>query len=209
VPKQQMAVLPKQKLLQQQTVGTVPPGQVTMPPRLCGSIITTGRITTRAGSGMQSRPPSRNSSLRGALDLQAQQQHSISISSSCRRALPSSSGRGHALTADSAPAAAGTPAPKIHSSSTGQLPAPSLLVSGTSVHISQQQQPLQRHFESALATRQHSRMVQQHLVCDVKPCRRPGSTLGCGVAWSQLVAQAALVAKRSLHHTKGEQEQQR
>jgi hypothetical protein len=37
----------------------------------------------------------------------------------------------------------------------------------------------------------------------------PGARLGCGVAWSLLMAQAALVAKRSLHHTKREQEQQR
>ncbi|WIA14165.1 hypothetical protein OEZ85_002707 [Tetradesmus obliquus] len=39
--------------------------------------------------------------------------------------------------------------------------------------------------------------------------RAPSLNLGCGVPWSQLTAQSALVAKRSLHHTKREQEQQR
>jgi hypothetical protein len=94
---------------------------------------------------------------------------------------------------------------------------PQLQVTGTGVQVNQQQQYQQSLLAqpaSYLATRQQHRLAQHRLAALPAAAVPPSSCaggcyLGCGVAWSQLATQAALVAKRSLHHTNKEREQQR
>lgn len=222
---QQLAIISTQQLFQQQRGPAAQPAQPAAPARLHGSIIATGRVTTKAGRGMQSKPPSRAGSLGGSVELQEpnpqlqqQQQHDTSYSSnSCSRALSNVSGRSHAAAARASSSSSGvalagnSTAGARNSSSACQQAEPQLLVSGTGVQFNQQQQQqqLQAHPESATAARQQRSMARQHLPCAATPCSAPSLNLGCGVPWSQLTAQSALVAKRSLHHTKREQEQQR
>jgi hypothetical protein len=195
------------------------------PARLHGSIITTGRITTTAGRGMQNRPPSRTGSLRASLEVQQQQQqHSIiqsrrSTSGAVRCShAAAAAGRSAGSRSSSSWALAGCSAAALCNSAKTQ--APQLQVTGTGVQPNQQQQqqqqrqlalPLQTQLGSTSAARQQHRHAQQRshpAVAQQRSCA-VSLHLGCGVAWGQLAAQAALVAKRSLHYTRKEQEQQR
>jgi hypothetical protein len=224
-----IAVVTKQPTCSQQRLLTAQPAQLAAHARLQGSSITTGRITTTAGRGMQTKPPSRTGSMRTSLEVQQQQQQQQQCSSrGSRRTLSgivwSSS---HAATAagstagsrsnSSSFALAGcSPAVDCLSVTTQLAQVPQLQVTGTGVQTKQQQQQLlclQAQPGSSLATRQQHRLAQ-HKLAAAAAAAQPSSCaaslyLGCGVAWGQLAAQAALVAKRSLHHTNKEREQQR